>query len=319
MLPRDLKAEQFASYPPEARKLVTQNLPALQRLPLVFLPSLLREVIEYDFKFPAERKAIDREVANFAHLSPDQISDWFGAFSRIELSSKLERFDWVNSPAQFVEQLSAHLWRTHQLDAFRLAATAYAGRLHAAAPPEPPPIPRLGISIIGQGVEAYSAPVFRYLRPHGVYFKHVNPQDGLSILLDAVASRAKARPISYGYIDGKKGVEKKMSGRGVDSKFTVTADDSTLAGDGADTTRVVMRVTDEFDAIRPFANDSIKLDLEGAAEIIGDNPFSLVGGGGAVWIRAKQQAGTVRLTATHPTLGVRRLEIQITDAPPEEA
>lgn len=204
MLPRDLKAEQFASYPPEARKLVTQNLPALQRLPLVFLPSLLREVIEYDFKFPAERKAIDREVANFAHLSPDQISDWFGAFSRIELSSKLERFDWVNSPAQFVEQLSAHLWRTHQLDAFRLAATAYAGRLHAAAPPEPPPIPRLGISIIGQGVEAYSAPVFRYLRPHGVYFKHVNPQDGLSILLDAVASRAKARPISYGhfYIDG---------------------------------------------------------------------------------------------------------------------
>ena len=110
-----------------------------------------------------------------------------------------------------------------------------------------------------------------------------------------------------------------MSGRGVDSKFTVTADDSTLAGDGADTTRVVMRVTDEFDAIRPFANDSIKLDLEGAAEIIGDNPFSLVGGGGAVWIRAKQRAGTVRLTATHPTLGVRRLEIQITDAPPEEA
>lgn len=122
-----------------------------------------------------------------------------------------------------------------------------------------------------------------------------------------------------GYIGGKKVVEKKMSGRGVDSKFTVTADDSTLAGDGADTTRVVMRVTDEFDAIRPFANDSIKLDLEGAAEIIGDNPFSLVGGGGAVWIRAKQRAGTVRLTATHPTLGVRRLEIQITDAPPEEA
>lgn len=122
-----------------------------------------------------------------------------------------------------------------------------------------------------------------------------------------------------GYIGGKKVVEKKMSGRGVDTKFTVTADDSTLAGDGADTTRVVMRVTDEFDAIRPFANDSIKLDLEGAAEIIGDNPFSLVGGGGAVWIRAKQQAGTVRLTATHPTLGVRRLEIQITDAPPEEA
>jgi beta-galactosidase len=37
--------------------------------------------------------------------------------------------------------------------------------------------------------------------------------------------------------------------------------------------------------------------------LIGDNPFSLIGGTGAVWIRATERPGTIRLTATHPWLG----------------
>ena len=60
---------------------------------------------------------------------------------------------------------------------------------------------------------------------------------------------------------------------------------------------------DEFGAIRPFSNDAIQLDLEGPAALIGDNPFAVVGGTGAVWIRAKEQPGSVRLTATHPVFG----------------
>ncbi len=121
-----------------------------------------------------------------------------------------------------------------------------------------------------------------------------------------------------GYIGDKKVAEKKMSGTGVDTRFTVAPDDVALVADGADATRVVMRVTDEFGAIRPFSDDSIKLELDGPAEIIGDNPFSLVGGTGAIWIRAKEQPGTVHLTATHPRLGPQRLEFRITEAAPEE-
>jgi beta-galactosidase len=96
-------------------------------------------------------------------------------------------------------------------------------------------------------------------------------------------------------------------------------DDTKLIADGADSTRVVLRVTDEFGAIRPFANDSVKFDLEGPAEIIGDNPFAVIGGTGAIWIRAKEQAGTVTLTATHPQLGAQKLTFEIAAAPPEAA
>lgn len=204
MLPADLKPELFTGYPPEARKLVTNDLAALQRLPLSFLPSLLREVIDYDFKFPAERKALERELANLSTLSPEQTKDWFGGFEQIRLSSPLEQSDWVNAPAQFVEQLSAYLWTTHQLDAFRMAALTYAERLRAAVPPEPPVIPRLGITIIGQGAATSGEPLFRKLRPHGVYYSRVQPENGLKQILEVVDARARAHPVVHGhwYIDG---------------------------------------------------------------------------------------------------------------------
>jgi hypothetical protein len=200
----DLKTEQFSGYPPEARKLATDNLAALQRLPLSFLPSLLREVIDYDFKFPAERKAIERELANLSSLSPVQTKDWFQGFAQIRLSSQLEQFDWVNAPAQYVEQLSAYLWSTHQLDAFRVAALAYADRLREAVPPEPPAMPRLGITVIGQGVTTPEEPLFRKLRPHGVYYSRVQPENGLKQILEVAAARAQAHPVaqSHWYIDG---------------------------------------------------------------------------------------------------------------------
>ena len=66
-----------------------------------------------------------------------------------------------------------------------------------------------------------------------------------------------------GYIQGKQVIVKRYSGKGIDQKFTLLPDDTSLVADGADTTRVVLRVTDEFDAIRPFANDAIKFELEG--------------------------------------------------------
>jgi hypothetical protein len=209
MLPNQLKAEQFSAYPPNAKNLATRNLTVFRELPLSFLPGLLRELIDYDYRFPAERRALEKELANLSQLSTDERAQWLQGFAKITLSPKLEHSDWVNSPAQFVEQLSAHLWATHQLDAFRNAATDYADRLHAAVPPELPKVPRFGITIIGQGVDSYDKPLFRKLRPHGAYFNHVIPDNGLHTLLETVTTRAKSHPGDYShwYIDGGDPVE----------------------------------------------------------------------------------------------------------------
>ena len=82
-------------------------------------------------------------------------------------------------------------------------------------------------------------------------------------------------------------------------------------------TRVVLRVADEFGNIRPYANDPIAFKLDGPAELIGDNPFALIGGTGPVSVRAKEQAGTVSLTATHPRLRSHKVEIALRSAPAE--
>jgi beta-galactosidase len=117
-----------------------------------------------------------------------------------------------------------------------------------------------------------------------------------------------------GYLAGKRVVTKTMSGKGVDRQFHVEADDKELSGDGSDATRVVLRVTDEYGNVRPFATGAIALTLEGPGEIIGENPFALFGGVGAVWIRTREAGGTIRLTARHPVLGTRTVSIQVTPA-----
>ena len=209
MQPRELKAEHFKAYPPLAQKLVLAHLPVLKNLPLSFLPSLLREAIEYDYKFPAERRALDRELANLDSLTPEQHTEWFNALEQIQISASLEKLDWVNQPPQFVEQLSAHLWTTHQQDAFRKAATEYGNKLQAAVPAEGPKVPRVGITIVGQGVAASDHPLFRKLRASGAFYTNVNPEGGLRTLLDFAAARAKSQPVPFAhwYIDGGRSAE----------------------------------------------------------------------------------------------------------------
>jgi hypothetical protein len=207
MLPRDLQPEQFGAYPPEAKQLVVAHLEVLRQLPLTFLPSLLREVVDYDFKFPAERSAIDKELSTLSGLAAPQRQEWFHGFDQLSLSSELESFDWINQPAQFIEQLSAYLWSTHQLDAFRLAATDYGTRLQSAAPPDPLPMRRLGIAVIGQGVPSFDGSLFKNLRGHGTYFQKIKPENGFELLLECANARAQSHPVPYGhwYVDG--GVE----------------------------------------------------------------------------------------------------------------
>jgi beta-galactosidase len=72
-----------------------------------------------------------------------------------------------------------------------------------------------------------------------------------------------------------------------------------------------MKVTDEFGAARPFANAAIVLNITGPGEIVGENPFALFGGVGAVWIKTKQAAGVIKVTASHSALGSKVIELRV--------
>ncbi len=204
MLPRDLQPAQFAAYPPQARQLAVEHLSLFRQLPLSFLPGMLRQLIEYDYQFPVERARLNQELSLLSSLSTTQLADWFHAFAALTLSTAFERSDWVTKPAQFVEQESAYLWTTHQLDAFREAAMAYGDRMQSARPAQTLATPRLGIAIIGQGVATTPEPLFQMLRKRGTYFSQIKPEGGLEALLTAVEARSASHPADYAhwYIEG---------------------------------------------------------------------------------------------------------------------
>jgi hypothetical protein len=125
-------------------------------------------------------------------------------FNSVHLSPELERSGWVENPSTFMEQLTAWLWSTHQMDGFRQTADLYASYLSEAMPAPEPTSPRMGIVIVGQGVDKAEAPLFRKLRSKGVYLTQVKPEGGLEVLLSAAAKRAAAgsEVFAHWYIDG---------------------------------------------------------------------------------------------------------------------
>ncbi len=204
MLPPALTAESFAKYPPEARALAIAHLSLLRQMPLAFLPSLLQEVIEYDYKFPAERAQLDGQFRRLAALTPAQLHAVLIGFWQIRMQGDEERLNWTAQPHAFTEQFSAYLWSSHQMDAFRAAAITFGRETQETHDPAVHEVQRLGIAVIGNGVSQWHAPLFEKLRPHGTYFSGVDPDGGLDKVLATVEARAAADPVPYAhwYVDG---------------------------------------------------------------------------------------------------------------------
>jgi hypothetical protein len=196
---QQIRGEQFHNYPPQAQHVATANIALLQQLPLAFLPLLLREIIVYDWKFPAERDEIDRQVRYLGSLPSDQLSNVMSSFAKLNLSADLQAMDWVGAPVRFSEKLSAYLWATHQIDDFSRAAEEYIRVFNTAVPGPVIPAPRLGIAVIAEEISKTDYPLFRKLRRKGVYFAHVDPGSSYKLLLDTVTARAKLYPSPYAH------------------------------------------------------------------------------------------------------------------------
>lgn len=202
-----IQENHFKDYPPEARRVANGHIELLRKLPAAFTPLLLQQIQAYDWRFPAERRDIDRQLTFLKSLGESERRRLFTGFERLKLPAQLLDAKWPKgeaSPTEFSEQLSHHLWTTGQIDAFHEASETYLKAVFAAVPEKPPAAPRLGIAVIGKGVERNTYPLFRKLRPHGSRFTNVNPANGLKTLLAHVADRAAAHPTPFDhwYIDG---------------------------------------------------------------------------------------------------------------------
>lgn len=199
-----LHESDFSKYPPEARRVATEHLALLQQLPPAFAGLLLREVVSYDWRFPAEKAEIDGQLRFLDSLSSDQLQAAMAGFATLPLPASPEGPRWSSDPIRFTEDLTAQLWASHAMDRFRNVAEAYQHQLRVAVPEPMPAIPRLCVVVVGKDASPGHQKLFQKLRAHGTYFTQVNPQRGLENLFDVVNVRALANPSSYAhwYIDG---------------------------------------------------------------------------------------------------------------------
>jgi beta-galactosidase len=116
-----------------------------------------------------------------------------------------------------------------------------------------------------------------------------------------------------GYVGATKVHSVVMSADTSDDRLELTIEDTELEANGHDATRFTFRAVDRFGNQRPHAVGDVALVLSGPGFLTPDEfPFQVYGGVGGGYIRSHPgQAGTIALTATHPTLGTATRAVEV--------
>ncbi|MFL7812678.1 MAG: glycoside hydrolase family 2 protein [Anaerolineales bacterium] len=114
-----------------------------------------------------------------------------------------------------------------------------------------------------------------------------------------------------GYIQGEAVAEQLISSSRLPRRLELEVDDLQLVADGSDMTRLAFRITDEFGNPTPYVEEAVQFELEGEADLIGNNPFLLMGGQAAVYLKARKQPGRVTIRARAGDLPGRSISIEL--------
>ena len=79
-------------------------------------------------------------------------------------------------------------------------------------------------------------------------------------------------------------------------------------------TRVIVRITDAFGNPLPYATKVVTFELDGEADLIGENPFPLIGGQAALYVKAGHIPSKVVVRASTP--GFPTASVALETVPP---
>lgn len=122
-----------------------------------------------------------------------------------------------------------------------------------------------------------------------------------------------------GYVGDELVLRRSFSADPAGDSLGVRADDTELAADGSDATRICFEALDRYGAARPYVEGAVTIDVDGPADLVGESPFDFAdtGGVGAVWIRSRPNSpGPVTVTVSHPELGSAQTVVEMRTVPP---
>ncbi len=198
-----LTAGNFSAYPPQGRDLATSHIAALRQIPAALLPVFLVDLKVYDWKFPIEQQEIAKRI-EFAGANPSSLA----GFRNIVVPPALDSPEKVADPQQFLAEMTAYLWSSLQMDAYRSAANQFVA-LFAATEQSThlalhPALPRLVMICVGKDAKPPAYPLFQKLRRFGQMRTNVRPDGAAEALIAALRQRAESHPAPYAhwYVDG---------------------------------------------------------------------------------------------------------------------
>lgn len=118
-----------------------------------------------------------------------------------------------------------------------------------------------------------------------------------------------------GYVEGTQVAEQQLPTDKQVHALLLELDDTELYADGMDMTRLTFKVVDAFGNMLPYAVPVVTFSIEGPADLIGDNPFPLIGGQAALYIRTHQTAGTVTIKAEAARIDPAQVTLMTVEPP----
>ena len=102
---------------------------------------------------------------------------------------------------------------------------------------------------------------------------------------------------AVGYLNEKEVCEHTIYPFTAPEKLVLAVDHKAIKADGADLTRLKVRLVDKNGQTLILAHHPVFFEVDGPGEIIGENPFSLEAGRGAVYIKSKREPGLIKIKA----------------------
>ncbi len=79
-----------------------------------------------------------------------------------------------------------------------------------------------------------------------------------------------------------------------------------------DVTRIELLAVDQNGNRLPYANDTVRISVDGPVSVIGPSEFSLIGGDRAFWVRTSGRSGKATVRIVSDTIGEQVIELNVT-------
>ncbi len=180
-----------------------QSRMLLRSLPVPLAALLMQQVLRYDRIFPREQQELKATVHALQPPRSPQMQRAVDAFAALRLSPELKTSGWETQPALWIDRITAEMWSTGQIAAFRDAAKL-------VLPPEPVDDPqaqsRAVVVVYDRRLRSdpAAAALFRRLRPLGTHYLAVDGAEDHATLQGWLNTRAHqtTQPYAHWLVSG---------------------------------------------------------------------------------------------------------------------